>query len=373
MIDANEGLLGRLRKLNLGAPRPAPAAPGAGLVTIPGGAAGVLPGAVERLAAGPVHVANWSFPSVYVHGAESLHARRDQRPLMAAAASRDPRFRDLDPSTWLFLDTETTSLNSGAGVWVFMVGIGWAEGDEFRVRQFLLVDPGSEFALLEAVHERIGTAGALVSFHGKSFDAPRLDDRFRLAGLDPIMSRRPHLDLLHPMRRLHGQRLPDCRLRTIEEDVLRFRRVNDLPGALCPDAYFAYLRGRPHRLAEVFEHNKLDVLSLSALAGYLAGAYRGDCRRCSPLRAGLDWAEVGDLVRARPFLVAGAAEGAKAPISVALSAARLLRKLGEGLQARQLLVDLSARNPADPRPVLALKRLERRRQSDVAAGAAAAS
>jgi uncharacterized protein len=252
---------------------------------------------------------------------------------------------------------------------VFMVGIGWCEGERFRVRQYLLVDPGSEHALLAAVHRRIASSAAVVSFHGKSFDAPRLDDRFRLAGLDPVFSGRPHLDLLHPMRRLHGQRLPDCRLRTIEEDVLGLRRIDDLPGSMCPEAYFAWLRGRPHRLAEVFEHNKLDVLSLSALSGYLASAYAGACRRSSALRMGLDWAEAGEMERARPFLVAGSKEGQKVPISVALAAARLLARLGEPDPARRILADLAERVPEDPRPAMALKRMERRRKAEVAASA----
>jgi hypothetical protein len=50
-----------------------------------------------------------------------------------------------------------------------------------------------------------------------------------------------------------------------------------LPRAFCPAAYFDWLRGRTHRLAEVFEHNRLDVLSLAALAGYQGR--RSPCRK----------------------------------------------------------------------------------------------
>jgi uncharacterized protein YprB with RNaseH-like and TPR domain len=354
MIDAREGLVERLRRLNLAAP-PRPAEPAAR------SAQRDLPGGVRTVEGGAVHVAEWTFPRPHLHGRALLDAHAARRAVAAAAASRDPRFRGIDPATWLYLDTETTSLNAGAGVWVFMVGIGWSDGDGFRVQQLLLPDPSGERALLGAVHRRIRAAGALVSFHGKSFDAPRLDDRFRLAGFEPILAGRPHLDLLHPLRRLHGHRLPDCRLRTIEEDLLGLRRVDDLPGALCPDAYFAYLRGRSHRLADVFEHNKLDVLSLSALAGYLAAAYGGECSRSSALRMGLDWADAGELDRARGFLVTAASQSPRAPVSVALSAARLLRRLGQDGEARRLLEDFAARDPEDPRPALALKRFEGRR------------
>jgi hypothetical protein len=241
-----------------------------------------------------------------------------------------------------------------------MVGMGWLEADALRIRQFLLADPGCEAPLLRAVHRRIEAAGAIVSFHGKSFDAPRLDDRFRLAGLEPALAGRPHLDLLHPLRRLHGHRLSDCRLRTLEKDLLGFTRVDDLPGALCPEAYFAYLRGFEHRLGEVFEHNRLDVVSLSALAGSLAGAYEGESRVGSRLRAGIDWAEAGEGERARTLLLQAGGSAAGVPASVALAAARWLAHLGDPDAARALLLDVRSRAPGDPRPPLALKRLERR-------------
>jgi uncharacterized protein YprB with RNaseH-like and TPR domain len=353
----------RLRALYLsGAPRePAPdrRAPAA------------IPGRPERIAGGTVHVADWSTPRTHAHGRAVIDANQARLPLPAAAASRDPRFRDIDPASWLFIDTETTSLNSGAGVWVFMVGLGWFERDAFRIRQFLLADPGGERALLAAVHGRLEAAGAIVSFHGKSFDAPRLDDRFRLAGLEAAISGRPHLDLLHPLRRLHGERLADCRLRTMEEEILGFRRTDDLPGALCPEAYFAYLRGRPHRLADVFEHNRLDVLSLTALSGHLPDAYEGACTRASALRAGLDWAEAGECERARAFLLAWSRLESRAPVTVALAAARWLRRLGQEPEAREVLAGMVAREPQDPRPALALKRLERRMSRAQAAGAPA--
>jgi len=82
-----------------------------------------------------------------------------------------------------------------------------------------------------------------------------------------------HLDLLAPSRRLWSARLADCRLGTIEHHVLRFRREDDLPGALIPSAYFDYLRRKqPGSLPRVFDHNRNDVLSLAALAGWVSGA-----------------------------------------------------------------------------------------------------
>src|SRR5262249_33394393 len=48
---------------------------------------------------------------------------------------------------------------------------------------------------------------------------------------------------------------------------------DDLPGALIPSAYFDYLRvKRTDELPRVFDHNRHDVLSLAALAGWVAVA-----------------------------------------------------------------------------------------------------
>src|SRR5262249_15320062 len=67
-------------------------------------------------------------------------------------------------------------------------------------------------------------------------------------------------------------RLADCRLGTVEQNVLRFIRDDDLPGALIPTVYFDYLRRkRPDQLPRVFEHNRHDILSLAALTGWVAG------------------------------------------------------------------------------------------------------
>ena len=78
--------------------------------------------------------------------------------------------------------------------------------------------------------------------------------------------RAPHLDLLHPARRLWGNDLPDCRLSTLERQILGIRRVGDVPGFEIPTRYFQFLRNRDARPLEgVFEHNAIDIASLARL------------------------------------------------------------------------------------------------------------
>jgi len=80
----------------------------------------------------------------------------------------------------------------------------------------------------------------------------------------------PHLDLLYPARRLVGHRLENCRLVTLEERLLGFFRQGDLPGSEIPQRYFDWLRRRDAGpIADVFEHNRLDVISLAAVMACL--------------------------------------------------------------------------------------------------------
>src|SRR4029077_3318966 len=100
-----------------------------------------------------------------------------------------------------FFDLETTGLSGGAGTQAFLVGCGWVAGDGAVVaRQFLLTRPSDERAMLEIVRAELARAGALVSFNGKSFDAPLLETRYAFHRVEWARDCLPHLDVLHPAR-----------------------------------------------------------------------------------------------------------------------------------------------------------------------------
>ena len=102
----------------------------------------------------------------------------------------------------MFFDLETTGLSGGAGTLAFLVGCGWFEDDgAFVTRQFLLARHADERMLLEAVAAELARAGALVSFNGKSFDAPLLESRYLFHRLPWSGREMPHVDVLHPARR----------------------------------------------------------------------------------------------------------------------------------------------------------------------------
>jgi tetratricopeptide (TPR) repeat protein len=81
----------------------------------------------------------------------------------------------------------------------------------------------------------------------------------------------PHIDLLHPSRRIFAHRLENARLSTIETHVLGVSREGDVPGFEIPQRYFDWLQQRDGRLMEdVFKHNRLDIVSMASLLKCLA-------------------------------------------------------------------------------------------------------
>jgi hypothetical protein len=175
----------------------------------------------------------------------------------------------------LFLDTETTGLAMGTGTCAFLVGIGFFEGDDFRVVQFFMRDFPEEPALLDALEEAAAPFRQIVTFNGSAFDLELLRTRYLLAGRLPPFEDRPGLDLLHLGRRFYRERLENCRLATIEREVLGFRREGDVEGALIPSLYFQYLRsGAFPDFDRILTHNVHDIVSMVCLAHLFDRALR---------------------------------------------------------------------------------------------------
>ena len=182
-------------------------------------------------------------------------------------------------SPLVFFDLETTGLNGGAGTQAFLVGCGWFERDaSFATRQFLLTRYADERPMLDTVAAELAGAGTLVTFNGKSFDAPMLETRYLFHRLSWNGRELPHVDVLHPARRFwkrgsQGARAfqaSDCSLTTLERQVLGVRRSGDVPGIEIPRRYFQFVRsGDARPLTAVLAHNRFDLLSLAALTARL--------------------------------------------------------------------------------------------------------
>ena len=163
----------------------------------------------------------------------------------------------------MYYDTETTGFG-GAGVVVFLVGLGWWERGRLRLQQVFLSDYPGEREFLSYIKDLASRYSVFVSYNGRAFDSHVLESRFVLSGM--TMAVGYQLDLLHVARRLWRGITGDCRLATIERHVLGVFRSGDVPGRMVPDLYFDCLRsGTIGRMPEVFHHNRLDVASLALL------------------------------------------------------------------------------------------------------------
>jgi uncharacterized protein YprB with RNaseH-like and TPR domain len=210
-----------------------------------------------------------SFARSHRHGSSGLDEVLGTSCPALAERARDDRLSTVRLDSALFFDTETTGLSGGAGTYVFLVGMGRFVEDRFELWQGFLPHPADEKALLEDVAERIAGASAIISFFGKSFDRHRLEDKMRLHGVIPPFESSIHLDLYYPLRRAHRGKFENCRLKTLERELVGVQRGDDLPGSFAPAAWFDFLAQRPHRLEGVFRHNADDVLSLVTLATHL--------------------------------------------------------------------------------------------------------
>ncbi len=228
-------------------------------------------GREETTSHGRLLVARYQYQLHHSHGELPLRSALEAPPDVLRLLSRRP-LSESAPKRLLYLDTETTGLAGGTGTYAFLVGAGFFDGDRFVIAQYFMRDLDEEPALISAMAALLADFDGVVTYNGRGFDLPLLETRF-------VLSRRPwpqhlsHLDLLPPARRLWSSRLPDCRLGTVEARVLGLERVDDVPGALIPSLYFHYLRSRrAEALRPVFEHNRLDVLSLVTLTGWVARA-----------------------------------------------------------------------------------------------------
>jgi hypothetical protein len=145
----------------------------------------------------------------------------------------------------------------------FLIGCGSVKKNSFQIRQYFLPDYSDEEAMLEAVREEIKEKTVIVSYNGKSFDLPILNDRLIIQRVERNLTFDDHIDLLHTARRMYRRRLKDCTLTNIEREILDFYRIDDIPGSMVPAMYFAWLNyDETENLKGVVEHNLYDIISL---------------------------------------------------------------------------------------------------------------
>jgi len=253
-------------------------------------ASSLLPGAEVTTPFGPAWVRAARYP---LAERPDLAEWLTVQPAALAALDRNDALLRLEPAQVAFIDTETTGLSLGAGTYTFLIGVGTYENPvglrdpqgladpqglgDFVVRQFFMRNPAEERAQLHLVEEALRRCTGIVSFNGRGFDMPLINNRFVLAAMPPPLAGAPHLDLLPPARRLWKARWGSCSLGNLERNVLGFQRTaEDVPGYLIPDIYRQYyLTGvATEMLAHVFYHNLEDIASMVVLGARMARFFR---------------------------------------------------------------------------------------------------
>jgi uncharacterized protein YprB with RNaseH-like and TPR domain len=328
----------------------------------------VLGGELVDTGEGTLLVVRREFPLSHRHGRQTLGAALEAPLDLLSAVARAEQPVE-DARRLLFLDAETTGLAGGTGTYAFLVGAAWLEDDRLVLTQHFMRDLDEEPALLAALRPLLEGASGLVTFNGATFDLPLLETRF-------LMTRRrwptlPHLDLLRPARRVWTSYLSDCRLATLEREVVGVVREDDIAGGLIPTLYFDFLRSRRAApLGRVLAHNRDDILTLVGLLGWFAKALTSREELSAGELGGLGrlWEPV-DVERAlecyRAALAAGLS-GAPAQ-AVRLNLARWEKRFARWDAACSLWEEAARDSGFDPRPWEELAKFHEHRRRDFSA------
>lgn len=212
------------------------------------------------------------YPLNHIHGHYSFsllpeivnmwNEKEISHPLSAKGFSADQMF---------FFDTETTGLGGGAGTSIFLLGYAFLEGNCIKVRQHFLPRPGFEIPFYQTFLQSADYE-TLVTYNGKAFDWPQVVTHHTLLREHlPKLPSFGHFDLYHASRRLWKNKLDRVKLSVVEEEVLGFKRLGDVPGYLAPIIYFDYVeRQDPEGIFKIIKHNEWDVLSLITLYIHLS-------------------------------------------------------------------------------------------------------
>ena len=243
-------------------------------------AAAVLGGTIREREDGVVLIVDRHYPEHAFHGqiriGDLADVINDGTHAMSMMAQAWPAAEGIGGSRLLFLDLETTGLFSGAGTQAFLVGCAAIDGRAIHIRQFFLPGFEHERALLNEVEAWSNSHDALVTYNGRTFDAPLIETRFLFHRVACPFEDVPHLDMLHAARRLWRHRATaagpgtgddaSCSLAVLEKQLAGVHRVGDVPGYEIPSRYFRFIREADVRpLEAVMEHNRLDLLSLAAV------------------------------------------------------------------------------------------------------------
>ena len=176
------------------------------------------------------------------------------------------KFFSIECEEALFIDLETCGLTSSP---IFLIGLMYFKDNDFTFEQLFARDYTEEKPILVYLENLMRRFKLLVTFNGKSFDYPYLMERGFLYNVrfDPDF---PHFDTLHESRRRWKEYLPDCKLQTLERNILKRYRVDDIPGEEIPDVYHEFVKtANFSKIRSILCHNIFDLVTMSELVLYM--------------------------------------------------------------------------------------------------------
>lgn len=161
---------------------------------------------------------------------------------------------------FIIFDIETMGLFTRP---IILFGVAQISGDNILINQYLLRNIKEEPAALTGFLSHIDENSVFITFNGRAFDVPYIRERLAYYRLRGDLNK-PHFDILHFARRAWRDRVPNCRLNTLEKYLLGVGRKDDVPSAFVPDFYETYMRARNvGPLIPIIEHNKQDLITLA--------------------------------------------------------------------------------------------------------------
>lgn len=165
------------------------------------------------------------------------------------------------PDQLLFVDLETLGLFASP---IIVIGLAEAVDGTLTVRQYVARNVGEEPAALEALLSHVDASTALVTFNGRAFDVPFLEQRLAYYRIHGNLQR-AHFDVLQFARRRWRGLTPDFKLASLEKHIIGSRH-SDIPSALVPDFYETYLRTQnAGPLVAIIDHNRQDLIALARI------------------------------------------------------------------------------------------------------------
>lgn len=158
----------------------------------------------------------------------------------------------------LFWDIETGGFDFSSPI-ISLALAHMHKGSDPTLQCLLARDPTEEKPMLRYFLDMLSSYEAFFSYNGKSFDAPRVQERAIHNGLYDINRKQlkdllnrhngqeKHLDLYHLGRQRGRIYLNDGQLQSLEKVLFQFVRRGDVESKEIPRVYYEYVYGRERR------------------------------------------------------------------------------------------------------------------------------